>query len=265
MDANLYQLDGKVSRKIQLPEIFTREFRIDLIRRAIHAEQSLRRQPQAHFAMAGMQTTATYVGEYGVYRAGRHMGTAIRPRQKLAGGAMGQVRRVPSSVKGKRAHPHKIEKKIVERMNIQEYRKALESAIASTSMHDLVARKHIIKNESLPIVIEDKIESISRTKELLRVIKDLGISEDLSRSHDPKIKKGLRRSVKRRIFRKSILIVVKDRRNIEKAGRNIPGVEVKSVGDLRVENLAPGAMPRLTIWSEGAIAGVMSATMKAEP
>ncbi|MDE1855624.1 MAG: 50S ribosomal protein L4 [Candidatus Micrarchaeota archaeon] len=264
MEANIYQIDGKTEKKIELPHVFAKEFRVDLVRRAIHAEQSLRFQPQGHYALAGMQTSAAYIGEYSTWRTGRHMGQAIRPRQKLAAGAQGEVRRIPSAKKGKRAHPHMPEKILIERINASEYRKALESAIAGTSKHDLIAQRFSDKLASIPIIIDNKIESIAQTKDLMKILNGLGIGSDLEKSHDPKLRKGLRRSIRRRIFRKSALIVVKDASKIGKAGRNIPGVDVIGVDSLTVESIAPGAIPRVTIFSENAIKGLHDAIAKAK-
>ncbi|MDE1846283.1 MAG: 50S ribosomal protein L4 [Candidatus Micrarchaeota archaeon] len=264
MNTNLYQIDGKVEKQIPLPEIFTKSFRVDLVRRAILAEQSQRYQPQGHFISAGMQTSAQYIGEYSTWRTGRHMGTPARPRQKLAGGAQGDVRKIPSSTKGRRAHPHVVEKIIEERINASEYRKALESAIAGTSKAVLLEQRNAPKLESVPIILNNKIESISKTKELLKILEGLGLGSDIEKSHDPKIRKGLRRRSNRRIFRKSVLIVVKDSAKIEKAGRNIPGVDVRSISNLSVEMVAPGAIPRITIFSEHAVAGLVDAVKKAK-
>ncbi|MGI0141188.1 MAG: 50S ribosomal protein L4 [Candidatus Micrarchaeales archaeon] len=263
MDTNLYQIDGKVEKKITLPETFAKPFRADLIRRAILAEQSLRYQPQAHFISAGMQTSAAYIGEYSTWRTGRHMGNAIRPRQKLAGGAQGEVRKIPSSKKGRRAHPHVVEKVIIERINAVEYRKALESAIAGTSNVQMIAQRNI-KLPSVPIVMDNKIEHVAKTSELIKILKGFGMEEDLQKSHDPKLRKGLRRTVRRRIFRKSVLIIVKDSTKIGKAGRNIPGVDVVGINHLTVESIAPGAIPRITIFSEHALAGLAEMVKKAK-
>ncbi|MDE1825363.1 MAG: 50S ribosomal protein L4 [Candidatus Micrarchaeota archaeon] len=264
MNTNLYHIDGKIAKQIVLPEIFQKSFRVDLVRRAILAEQSLRYQPQAHYISAGMQTSAMYIGEYSTWRTGRHMGTAIRPRQKLAGGAQGEVRKIPSAKKGRRAHPHVVEKIIAERINAQEYRRALESAIAGTSNQELMAQRHAARLQSAPIVMEDKIEGVSKSKELIKILGVLGLKEDLEKSHDPRLRKGLRRSSRIRSFRKTVLIIAKDTSKVEKAGRNIPGVDVRGVESLSVESLAPGAIPRITIWSEAALSTVQEAVKKAK-
>ncbi len=257
----VYGLDGKSSKSAKLPEVFSEEYRPDLVRRALLAEQSRNFQPQGHSLTAGFQTTAVYIGSYdAAYRRGRHMGQAIRPRQKLGGGAMGDVRRIPSAVKGHRAHPHKIEKILTEEINTKEYAKAIRSAIGGCTHADLIKQRHSsFEGKSFPIIMDDKLESITKTKDLMNVLNALGVSKDLEKSHKPKVRHGLKRSAKIRHFRSSILIVSKSSDNINKAGRNIPGVDVCSINDLTISKLAPGATPRLSIWTEAALSAVESA------
>ncbi len=264
MNADVYNIEGKQIRKMELPKLFNNDYREDLVRRAIHAEQSLRYQPQGHYLLAGFQTTAVYVGTYSGYRSGRHKGIAIRPRQKLAGGAMGDVRRIPSSTKGHRAHPHKIEKRLAEGINAREYRKALESAVAGTAK-EMVRSKHIIeKQRQLPIIVEDGIEELSKAKDVYNMLKNLGLEKDIEESKKPRLRKGLARSSRNRRFRNSVLIVVNGDRKVNAAGRNIAGVDVCSVNELRAEKLAPGATPRITVWSESAVKNLEGAISKAE-
>ncbi|MCL5100666.1 MAG: 50S ribosomal protein L4 [Candidatus Marsarchaeota archaeon] len=255
MEVDVYKLDGSVEGKVTLPSVFEREFREDLIRRAILSDQSFEHQPQGHYILAGMQTTAVYVGKYTGYRRGRHMGMAIRPRQKLGGGAMGDVRRIPSSVKGRRAHPHRPEKNIFEQINKKEYDAAIASAIAGSSNKELVHQKHVSKM-SLPIVIDDNLESVAKTKNLLNTFKSLGLLDDVEKSHKPRLRIGMRRVSNKRRFRSSVLIIAKNAENIIKAGRNIPGVDVCSVDDMKIEKLAPGAKPRLIVWTKSALGSV---------
>lgn len=260
MDVSLYQLDGKSAKSVSLPEVFLGEYRIDLLRRALLAEQSLDYQPQAHSLLAGIDTTAVYVGRYdAAWRRGRHMGTAIRPRQALGGGAQGDVRRIPSATKGRRAHPHKLEKKIVENINRKEYIRAIESAIAGCAKSDLVKVNHDLKGKALPIVLDDAIEKVAKTRDLVKVIDALGLDQEVERSRSNSRRKGLRRLSKQRKFRKNILIVANDAAKIEKAGRNIPGFDVCSLSELTIAKLAPGASPRITIWSESAVKNVEKA------
>lgn len=255
METNIYGLDGSVSGKITLPHVFQREFRADLVLRALLSEQSTEYQPQGHAVMAGFNTTAVYVGKYSGYRRGRHMGIAIRPRQKLAGGAMGDVRRIPSSTKGHRAHPHRIEKRLDEQINKKEYVLAIESAIGGSTNHDMVSSRHTIEKK-VPFIVDDKIEGIAKSKELVKVLESLGFATDLERSHKPSLRKGVGRKANKRHFRNSVVIVTKPGAKVQKAGRNIAGVDVCSIDSLTISKLAPGAQPRLAIWSKGAVEAV---------
>ncbi|MEM0094587.1 MAG: 50S ribosomal protein L4 [Candidatus Micrarchaeaceae archaeon] len=263
MEANLYQIDGTIERRIALPKVFEKEFRVDLVRRALLAEQSERYQPQGRYKYAGMETTATYVGRRGAFRTGRQLGIAIRPRQKLGGGAMGYVRRIPSSTKGRRAHPQKVEKRLVERINAKERLSALESAIAASASNELKERLGL--KIELPIVVDSSIENFSKSKELMAFFKNLNLMDEIRLSHKPKIRRFRRNSKATvRKFRKTALIVAKDSKNLERAGRNIPGVDVCSVDKMSVGLLAPGAMPRLIIWSESAINALAQIDKKVE-
>jgi large subunit ribosomal protein L4e len=264
MEANIYHTDGKVEKKVTLPKVFENAYNEDIIKRALLAEQSNQYQPQGHDVMAGMRTSAQYIGRYGTYRTLRHVGRPARPRQMLAKGAMGEVRRIPSATKGRRAHPHMVEKVIIEKINRKEYAKALESAVAATGNASLV-RKYHTYSKDIPIVVSSGIEKITRSNELLKVLIVLGMADDLARSRKPRTKEGKVRRSKKRYFRSSVLIVAKDTAAIGRAGRNIAGVDVLSVERMRIEKLAPGAKPRLTIWSEDALSmlqdGILKSTM----
>ncbi|MGC8669895.1 MAG: 50S ribosomal protein L4 [Candidatus Micrarchaeia archaeon] len=255
---NVFQIDGKVKKAIELPQIFNAQISMPLIRRAAIAEMTRKLQPQGHDLLAGMRTTAAYFGAMSSYRTGRHMGIAIRPREKLGGGTQGKVKRIPSAVKGKRAHPHVVEKILIERMNAKEYQKAIASAIASTKFD---VQSSTVK--SSPIIVGDEIESIKKTKQLVDVLKKLGIENYIESGHDPSIRKGIRRNSRARHFKKVLLFVFSKDVEAKKAARNIPGVDVCDVNSLTVSALAPGGNPgRISIWSESAISAIESAINK---
>lgn len=253
MEAAVNSLDGNKARSIQLPHAFTEQVRPDLINRAVNAENSARLQPQGHFALAGMQTSARYYGAMSSYRTGRHMGRAIRPREKLGGGSQGRVRRIPSSVKGKRAHPHVIEKILIENINAKEYQKAIASSIAATASNEYVRQKR----EALPLVMANEIESIRKTKEVVALLERLKLADLLAKGAEKRARKGVRRSARQSIRPKTLLIVVGEDKGILAAARNIPGVDICKVDDLKVNLLAPGGMPgRMTVWSESAVSSL---------
>ncbi|MCL5680003.1 MAG: 50S ribosomal protein L4, partial [Candidatus Marsarchaeota archaeon] len=146
-------MEGKQVSKAPAPKAFGAEPKKWLVDRAVAAERSIHLQPQGHYVLAGMQTTAAYFGAMGSYRAGRHVGRAIRPREKLGGGSLGKVRRIPSSVTGKRAHPHMVEKTLVEKLNNKEYGNALKSAVAMA----------VRSGEKQSTMVFEDISKLSRT------------------------------------------------------------------------------------------------------
>ncbi len=256
MQANVYKLDSTVKKSIDLPVVFDTQFRKDIVMRALLSEQSKKYQPQGRYPLAGLQTTATYMGAYGTYRTLRHVGRAIRPRQKLAAGAMGDVRRIPSATKGRRAHPQKTNKITAEQINRKEYEKAISMAIAATSNKKLVQENYKYEKIQLPVVVDSEIEKINKSRELVKVLNALGFSEVLDDSHKPAKRKGLRRLSRQRHFKSGAVIIAKDISKLHYAGRNIPGIDVIGVESMTVGKLAPGANPRIAIWSESAISDI---------
>jgi large subunit ribosomal protein L4e len=260
--ADVFTLQGSIKGSVELPQSFGEAVRDDIIRRAVLAEETLTLQPQGHYLLAGMQTSARYYGAMNSYRGGRKQGVAMRPRQKLGGGRQGDVRTIPSSVKGRRAHPHRIEKTLIEQMNRKEYQKAVRSSIAATAKAEVVKGKHSFEGK-LPLVVTDDIESIKRTKDLVKIFDTLKLSKDMESSHKSRLRKGLRRSSKRRSFRKTVLLVVGEDKGVINAGRNIPGVDVCTARAITVSKLAPGGVPgRITLWSESALKKIDSEVQK---
>ncbi len=250
----VYNMEGKQEKEVALPAVFSYPVKADLIRRATTAENSYNLQPQGHYPLAGMQTTATYYGAMNSYRSGRHMGIAIRPREKLGGGRQGKVKRIPSAVKGKRAHPHMIEKKLYEKMNNQEYQNAVMSSIAAT------AALHVAEAPKGPIVVKDEIESARRTKEMLKIFNMLKLGKLLNEGKTKRIKKGIRRGSERTHYKKVILLVVSQDKGAVKAARNIAGVDACTVNEITANAFVPGGnSARVVVWSEGALSAVEKA------
>jgi large subunit ribosomal protein L4e len=244
MEANVFDLNGNIVEKIELPAAFEEEYRPDIIRKAVHAIQSHRRQPYGVNALAGINYAAENWGPgYGVARV---------PRLKTGRRAV----IVPQAVKGRRAHPPKVQKVWEKKINRKEMRKALRSAIAATAISNLALARHHVFDGVLPKVVVDDIQSLSKTREVIDVFKAIGVYADVERSKNRKrmrAGKGKMRG-RRYIRKKSILLVVAEDKGISKAAKNLPGVDVVLAKDLNVELLAPGAHAgRLTVWTKSAI------------
>jgi large subunit ribosomal protein L4e len=242
MKAQVRALDGNVTRGIDLPRVFDEEYRPDLIKKAVLALQSTRYQPHGTDPFAGMKTSAESWG------SGR--GVAQVPRIKNGS----RVARIPQAVGGRAAHPPKVEKILVKRINKQEKRKALRSAIAATCDPELVAaRGHVVDGE-IPIVLEDAFENIATTAEIIAVLKAINVFADVERAKNSKKVRAGRGKMRGRRYkqRKSVLIVTGEAPL--RAARNLAGVDAVSVGQLNTELLAPGTHAgRLTIWTESAL------------
>jgi large subunit ribosomal protein L4e len=243
----IFDLQGKKTGKIDLPHVFQTPLRPDVIKRAVLAIQSSRRQPQGRDLMAGKKTTAE--------SRGTGSATARVPRIKSGSG---RAAFAPSTVKGRQPHPPKAEKHILRVIPKKEAKLALTSAIAATAQKETVTlRGHKIeKVPAFPLIVEDALEGLTKAKEVEDAFASLGIDADLTRVKDSRnirAGKGKRRGRK---MKQAVgpLIVVIDRKTLAAAASNLPGVEVTTVVNLNTEMLAPGTHPgRLTVWTNGAI------------
>jgi len=252
LKVDVLSLEGKPLREVELPPAFSTPIRPDLIVRAVLAERTRSLQPKGSFPLAGLQTTAEYQGRKENYRSIKNMGISRLPREKLPKGRFGRVRIVPFSVKGRRAHPPKPEKVLLERINEKELKKAIGSALAATASAEAVKRRgHEVNGLKLPLIVENALEEVSKTGEVERVLHSLGFSNDLKRSRKRRASNGRNA---RRGERKSVLIVVGEDKGILRAARNIPGVDAVLADRLSAELLAPGGSPgRLALYTESAL------------
>ena len=109
--------------------------------------------------------------------------------------------------------------------------------------------------KALPLVVEDGVQSLQRTREVKELLMNLGVWPDILRASKKKIRAGKGKVRGRRVKRrKGPLIVVAEDLGISKASGNLPGVDVVEVKNLNAELLAPGTHPgRLTIWTRSAL------------
>lgn len=244
MKAEVLSLEGKVVEEIELPAVFKEEYRPDIIRKAVHAIQSHRRQPYGPNPLSGTN--------YAAENWGPGHGVARVPRLKTGRRAV----KVPQAVKGRRAHPPKVQKIWDEKINKKEMRKALRSAIAATAVAEIVTQRNHVFEGALPKIVVDDFEDLTRTKEVAEVFKAIGVYGDVLRAAERKrvrAGKGKMRG-RRYIGKKSVLVVVSKPCNAIKAARNLPGVDVVLAKDLNVELLAPGCHAgRLTVWTKSAL------------
>ena len=249
MKAKIYGAIGLAKKtRVELPGVFETTYRPDLIKRAVLAVQTTRKQPKGTKYQAGWTVATSWGTGRGAARTPRSHGRRTHSGQR---GAL-----VNYTVGGRVAHPPRPEKIIVERINKKERKLAIRSAIAATANRDLVlTRGHNAANFDLfPLVFEDNIhDKVNKTKEALELLTKIGLDNDITRAKEGrKIRAGQGKGRGRK-YRSPVgpLFVVDRTSSFCKAIRNLPGVEIVHVDYLNAEMLAPGTHAgRLTIWME---------------
>lgn len=250
---NLYDVEGKSIGQFSLPSFFDGPIRGDLIRRAVVAIESRSFQPQGRDPMAGKRTTAQSEG------VGRGMSRIPRVKgERYARGGMAGF--AAGTVKGRLTFPPTSAKALEKKINKKELRAAMLSAVAATSSKELVrARGHRVPDDlEFPLVVSEAAEKITKNSEAEKILKNLGLWDDVERASNRKMRSG-RGSMRGRPYKRrvSALVVVSKRQGAERAFGNFGGIRVVDVSSLNVKDLAPGTHPgRLTIWTETAIKGL---------
>jgi len=258
MKAKVFGIDGTEKGSVELPKVFETTYQPRIIKRAVLAMQTAKLQPKGTDPRAGLKTTAIYIGtrDQPNTRKSINIGRARLPKMTNRRSiTSGRVARVPQSVGGRRAHPPKINKTIVEKINKKEKKLALESAIAATTIKELVEKRFIFE-KTLPIIIEDKFEDTTKTKEVVLALTKIGVGKDLENAKGKRRRRAGKGKTRGRKVKqkKSVLIVTKNNSKLLKASRNIPGIDAVTARSLNVELLAPGAEAgRLVVWTQGAI------------
>lgn len=242
---------------INLPDQFQEAVRPDLIKRAVLSLQSGARQPYGAMPGAGQRHSAKLSKRRRKYRGSYGFGISRIPRKILSrrGTRMnwtGAI--VPGTVGGRRAHPPKAFKNWDLKINQKEYFKALRSSLAASINPDFVRARGHKPCADFPFIVEDKLESVAKAKEIRASLEKMNFKEELERL-SPKIRAG-RGKIRGRRKAQPVgpLLVVSKQCPLIKAAANLPGVDVVEVKELDVELLAPGTHPgRLTLFTKSAI------------
>jgi large subunit ribosomal protein L4e len=258
MKLKLFSNDGTEKASIEMPKQFSEPIRKDVIKRAVDAIEANNRQPYGAKEDAGMRHSAKLSRRRHDYRGSYGHGISRVPRKIMSrrGTRFNWVAaEAPGTVGGRRAHPPKAEKIYNKKINSKENRLAIRSALAASLNIELVTlRGHQIP-KNYPFIIDDSIENLSKTKELLAVLVKLGFDAELERTQTRNIRAGKGKARGRKYNKKvGALIVTAEKTNLTKAISNISGFETKTVNNLNASLLAPGGVPgRLVLWSKSAI------------
>jgi len=248
---NVYShTDGNVVSQTKLPVVMLAPIRPDIVH-FVHTNMAKnKRQPYAVSSRAGHQTSAISWGT----------GRAVARISRVAGGGTsrsGQGAFGNMCRKGRMFAPTKTWRKWHRKINVNQKRYAVASALAATAVTALVmARGHkISKLEEVPLVFDDKINSIKKTKEAIKAFESVGAFTDVEKvKRTKKLRAGKGKMRNRRfVLRKGPLVIYDESDGIDKAFRNLPGVELAKVDNLSVLNLAPGGhLGRFCVWTQSA-------------
>lgn len=237
-------------KQVCLPAVFKAPIRPDIVSFIHHEVAKNHRQPYCVNRDAGHQTSAE---SWGTGRA-----VARIPRVKGGGthrsgqSAFGNMCRG-----GHMFAPTKVYRRWHRKVNVAQKRYAMCSAIAATGVPALVMAKghHIEEIPEVPLVVSDKVQSYTKTKEAFILLKRTRAYNDVDKVYKTKrtrAGKGKLRN-RRRIMKKGPLIIYDQDHGLTRAFRNLPGVETISVDQLNVLKLAPGGhVGRFCIWTESA-------------
>tara|TARA_Y100000310_G_scaffold191080_1_gene191074 strand:+ start:915 stop:1811 length:897 start_codon:yes stop_codon:yes gene_type:complete len=257
MKANIYSIDGKKGTTLSLPKQFQEVVRPDLIKKANEVIEANNTQPYGAFVGAGVRAAAELSRRRKKFKSSYGRGISRVPRKHLwrRGTQFAFVGAfAPGTISGRRAHPPKSSKDMSKKMNKNERRFAIRSAISATVIPELV-KSHGHRFTELAFVVDSKIESLSKTKDVKKFMLNLKLEEELKRISKKKIRPGKGKARGRKYkTKKGPLFVVARECPLLKSASSIHGVDVCEVKNLNVGLLAPGGTPgRFTIYSQGAI------------
>ena len=232
---SVHDLKGNAVDQMALPAVFTAPIRTDIVQ-FVHSIQRLNtRQAHSVNSKAGHQTSAE---SWGTGRAVSRIPRVPGGGTHRAGqGAFGNMCRG-----GHMFAPTHPWRKWHKKTNKKLRRFAVASAIAASALPAIVmSRGHQISNApEIPLIVEDGIESLTKTKTVVEVLKSLGAFEDVERSKNSKHLrpgKGKHRNGKW-IFKKGPLIIYGQDGGIAAACHKLSGVSTRKVTQLDVKQVA---------------------------
>jgi large subunit ribosomal protein L4e len=242
---NIYGIDGSTKEKISLPSVFKTPFRPDTIHKSFSILSSNKRQPYGPHYRAGAQHATASVGK------GRGMSRVPRLTQGR------QAALAPCVVGGRRAHPPTPGRKWHEKINKKEKKMARFSALAATAQKELVVQRGHKFDEkiTLPLIVDDEFEKLTKTKDVIKSLKSLGVYDDVLRAKNGKhIRAGKGKSRGRKYRTPKSALIISSNPDLIKGSQNLTGIDVVHPHHVNIEHLAPGGVGgRLTIITKSAL------------
>lgn len=236
--------------QVALPAVLVAPIRMDVVQQVHSFMAKNSRQAYAVSPLAGHQHSAESWGT----------GRAVARIPRISGGGShrsGQGAFGNMCRKGRMFAPTKTWRKWHKKINVNQRRFAVASALAATAIPSLVmARGHRIDQVAeVPLVLANSVESTLKSANALKLLKSVGAGADIDKVKESrKIRSGKGKLRNRRyVQRRGPLVIYNNDEGIVKSFRNVPGVELCNVERLNLLQLAPGGhLGRFVIWTQGA-------------
>jgi len=257
MKTKILDINGKEKSSVELPRFFSDKIREDIVSKVLETKKV--KQPYSPSPVAGKQNSASGNIQHtrSVWKTMQGKGISRVPRKIMSrrGSQFNWVgAEIPNARGGRRAHPPKIESMInTKKINKKEMELAFKSALAATANEKIVSQKYERLNDKkfteLPFIVESKITSL-KTKILLESLeKILGKELFVVALKKKQVRSGIGKLRGRKYKKNAGLLLVVG--NDESVKTNL--IDIKSVKNLNVNDLAKGGVGRLTIYTEKAI------------
>jgi large subunit ribosomal protein L4e len=250
-------LDNKSIGDIDLPKVFSQDVNSELLKRAYESEQSERFQLKYTDPLAGMRKSTELTKRRRSYKTVYGRGYNRTPKKVLShvGTTFSYVAaEAPHTVGGREAHPPVSTKVLVKKMNKKEMDLAVRMGISASANKEMVSRFHAGESIDFPIVVDDKINSVAKTKDAEKTLSAIGLSKELERIKQRKIRAGKGKMRGRKYKKKlSLVFVTTDPSRLSKSLSNM-NIIVKKPSDLSVSDVTNAGKPgRLLVWTKEAI------------
>lgn len=249
---SVYGADSdKVTGSSAMPVVFTAPIRDDIVQFCHSNMAKNRRQGHGVFWHAGHEHSAESWGTgRAVARIPRISGSGTH---RSGQGAFGNMCR-----KGRMFAPLKIWRKWHRKVNNNQKRNAVASALAAAACGPLVmARGHKIDDvPELPLVVDSLNKE--KTSQLLKALGNIGVGSDLTRARTSKNNRagqGKMRNSRFTLRRGPLIIYGDENPLVKQSARNLPGVDTCNVSRINLLQLAPGGhLGRLIVFTQDAFA-----------
>merc|ERR1719433_2223212 len=245
---SIYDADSNdVKGSATMPTVFSAPIRDDLVS-FCHSNMALnRRQAHGVYHLAGHEHSAESWGTgRAVARIPRISGSGTH---RSGQGAFGNMCR-----KGRMFAPLKIWRKWQRKVNTNQKRNAVASALAAAACGPLVqARGHKIDDvPELPLVVDSLNKE--KTSALLKSLDDIGALDDLARcGKRTRPGQGKMRYSRFKLAKGPLVVYGDQNQLLKQSARNLTGVDTCAVSRLNLLQLAPGGhLGRLVVFTKDA-------------